>query len=208
MKEIIKNSLILCMITLVSGVLLGAVYEVTKEPRAKQEEKTKQEAYKKVFEEADRFEELEYDEAALKDYLKDNGYPENMVYIQDVVTAMDSAGADIGYVITVTDKEGYGGEITFTFGIRKDGTINGISFLTLEETAGVGMKADTAGFKNQFAGKNVDSFSYVKNGKQAENEIDAIGGATVTTNAVTNGVNAGILCYRFLSGENGGRADE
>ncbi len=70
MKEIIKNSLILCIITLVSGVLLGAVYEGTKKPRAEQEEKTKQEAYKKVFEEADRFEELEYDETALKTYLK------------------------------------------------------------------------------------------------------------------------------------------
>ena len=208
MKEIIKNSLILCIITLVSGVLLGAVYEGTKKPRAEQEEKTKQEAYKKVFEEADRFEELEYDETALKTYLKDNGYPEHMVYIQEAVSALDSSGTDIGYVITVTDKEGYGGEITFTFGIQKDGTINGISFLTLNETAGVGMKADTAGFKNQFTGKKADSFSYVKNGKQAENEIDAISGATVTTNAVTNGVNAGILCYRILSGENGGRADE
>ncbi len=69
MKEIIKNSLILCIITLVSGVLLGAVYEGTKKPRAEQEEKTKQEAYKKVFEEADRFEELEYDETALKTYI-------------------------------------------------------------------------------------------------------------------------------------------
>lgn len=208
MKEIIRNSLILCLITLVSGILLGAVYEVTKEPRAKQEEKTKQEAYKKVFEEANHFEELEYDETALKAYLKENGYSDSVADIEEVVVAEDSSGAEIGYVITVTDKEGYGGAITFTLGIQNDGTINGISFLTLEETAGVGMKADTSGFKSQFQGKNVDSFRYVKNGKQAENEIDAIGGATVTTNAVTNGVNAGILCYKFLSGENGGGANE
>ena len=31
MKEIIKNSVILCVITLVSGLLLGVVYEVTKD---------------------------------------------------------------------------------------------------------------------------------------------------------------------------------
>lgn len=204
MKEIFKNSLILCLITLVSGILLGTVYEVTKEPRAKQEEKTRQEAYKKVFEEADHFETMEYDEKIWSIYSEQHGYSDSQVYIEEVVEAKDKEEAVIGYVITVTDKEGYGGNITFTFGIKKDGTINGISFLTLNETAGVGMKADTAAFKKQFEGKNVKSFVYVKNGKQADNEIDAIGGATVTTNAVTNGVNVGILCYEFISKGIGG----
>lgn len=206
MKEIIKNSIILCLITLVAGVLLGFVYEVTKDARAEQEEKAKQKAYKKVFESADSFENYEFDKEQMELYLKDNGYSAKVAQIDNVVIAKDNKNENIGYVITVTDKEGYGGDVTFTLGINGDGTINGISFLTLNETAGVGMKAAEGKFKNQFAGKKVDSFVYVKNGAKDENEIDAISGATVTTNAVTNGVNAGILCFKFL--QEGGISNE
>ena len=39
----------LCVITLIAGLLLGIVYNVTKAPIAAQEEKTKQEAYKAVL---------------------------------------------------------------------------------------------------------------------------------------------------------------
>ena len=55
-NTIIKDTLILTLITLVAGGLLGMVYEVTKEPIAQQAEKEKQEAYKAVFEDADSFE--------------------------------------------------------------------------------------------------------------------------------------------------------
>lgn len=208
MKTIIKNSIILCVITLVSGILLGVVYEITKEPRAKQEALAKQKAYQKVYQEAAEFEPLDYDVKSMEAYLKENGISSNIAYIEDVVVAKDANQQPIGYVVTVTDKEGYGGNITFTLGVKNDGTILGVSFLKLEETAGVGMKADTDAFKNQFKEKNVDAFVAVKSGKQAEHEIDAIGGATVTTNAVVNGVNAGILGVKFLNAEMGGAANE
>ena len=110
-----------------------------------------------------------------------------------------SSGKEIGYVITVTDHEGYGGDIQFTLGITTDGTITGISYLSIEETAGVGMKVTQKGFTNQFKGKKVDSIIYTKNGASADNEIDAISGATVSTNAVTNGVNAGLLAYQYIT---------
>lgn len=201
MKEILLNSLKLCIITLVSGLLLGLVYEVTKEPRAKQEESAKQEAYKDVFSEAESFEELKYDEEAMAKYLTENGYKKTMVVINEVVAAKNTEGNEVGYVITITDKEGYAGDIKFTLGIQSDGTINGISFLSIGETAGVGMKATESKFMNQFKGKKVDSFEALKNGAVNDNQIDAISGATITTNAVTNGVNSGILAYKFLSQE-------
>ena len=97
----------------------------------------------------------------------------------------------------------------FSMGIASDGTTKGISFLSLSETAGLGMRADTADFKNQFKDKNVEAFSYTKSGASADDEIDALSGATLTTNAVTNGVNAGICCFNYcnesglLSGEGG-----
>lgn len=97
----------------------------------------------------------------------------------------------MGYVVTTTSKDGYGGAITVSVGVMADGTVNGIAFLTLAETAGLGMNADTD-WKNQYAGKNVDGFTVTKNGASADNEINAISGATITSNAVTGAVNGAV----------------
>ena len=205
MKEIILNTLKLCLITLIAGVLLGGVYKIKKKPRAIQEEKSKNEAYSKVFNKADSFKNYKYDKEKLKSYLKENGYNEKTVYVNDAVLAVDKNGETLGYVITITDKEGYGGDVSFTIGINNDGTINGISFLTLQETAGVGMKADLK-FKDQFKGMKAEKIEYIKSGKKNENQIDAISGATITTNAVTNGVNCGVCSFKYF--KEGGNQNE
>ncbi len=67
--------------------------------------------------------------------------------------AVDESGEIIGYVITVTDSEGYGGDITFSMGVQMDGMLNGISILSISETAGLGMKADTDEFKTSSKAK-------------------------------------------------------
>ena len=93
---------------------------------------------------------------------------------------------------------GYGGDINFSMGVSMDGTVTGVEMLSLSETAGLGMRAKDEEFKGQFAGKTVDQFVVTKNGASAENEIDAISGATFTSKAVTNGVNAGLRFYESL----------
>lgn len=215
MKELIKNALTLCLITLVAGLLLGTVYEITKTPRKEQEEKQKQKAYQKVFQEADLFEKYELNESVrgeLEDYLGEQGISASKAYVAEIVTAMNSKKEFLGYVITVTDKEGYGGDIQLAVGIQKDGTVNGISILSISETAGLGMEAKKNYFKEQFSDKKVSKFVYTKSGAAADNEIDALSGATITTNAVTNGVNAAILSFDYLSSdkqqEEGGAQDE
>ena len=104
-------------------------------------------------------------------------------------------GALAGYVLIVTDHEGYGGDIKLAMGVQLDGTLNGISFLSISETAGLGMRADEV-LAPQLVDKKVEKFAYTKTGKTSENEIDAISGATITTNAVTNGVNGGLSFFR------------
>ena len=49
MGKIIRNTLILTIITVVAGLGLGLVYEVTKEPIARTEEQAKKEAWQTVF---------------------------------------------------------------------------------------------------------------------------------------------------------------
>lgn len=199
MSKIIKDALALTAITLVIGLLLGVVYEVTKEPIAQQEVKAKQEACVEVFPEADSFEAVDLKESAdtFRKALDEAGYQAQTV--DEVYQALDASGEVAGYVITVTSSEGYGGDIQFSMGVSMDGTTLGISFLSISETAGLGMNADTESFRDQFKDQKVSEFSYSKTGAAAEGEIDALSGATITTNAVTNGVNAGLCAFRVLS---------
>jgi len=194
-RESIKNTFSLMLITLIAGVLLGLVYEVTKEPIANEKQRAKEEAYKAVFADADSFDEVDIESAKeiIGEY--DDDYNAD---IDEVMTAKDTAGKLIGYVLTVTDHEGYGGDIQFAMGVRMDGTLNGISFLSIGETAGLGMKATEDTFKDQFKDKKVSKFTYTKSGSTGDDEIDALSGATITTNAVTNGVNAGLSFINAL----------
>ena len=196
-SKIIKDARNLFLITVVAGLLLGVVYEVTKAPRAKQEQLKIEQAYQKVFSDADAFEDVKMDEKKAASYIAEKGITESQAVVNDVVLAK-AGGEDAGYIVTVTDKEGYGGDIKFTVGIQLDGTVTGVSILSIGETAGLGMKANEPAFLDQFAGKKVDAFAYTKTGKSKDNEIDAISGATITTKAMTNGTNAGIVYYKSL----------
>ena len=202
MKEMMKNTAILLVITIVAGLVLGLVYQITKDPIALQEANKKQEACQEVFPDAASFEAMDVADVDVSGW-KEAGYAQES--IDEVMSATDDAGGLLGYVITVTTHEGYGGDIQFSIGIRMDGTINGVSILSISETAGLGMRADEV-LKPQFAGKQTEKFEYTKSGATSENQIDAISGATITTNAVTNGVNAGLYYFRTELG--GGSADE
>ena len=202
MKNMFKDAGILLVITLVSGLLLGLVYQITKDPIAIQKEKAKQEACMEVFADAAEFEELEVTNPNAA-FWAEAGFSQESV--DEVMAALDNSGNTLGYVITVTTKEGYGGDIQFSIGVRLDGTVNGMSILSISETPGLGMKAGDV-LVPQFADKKVEKFEYTKSGAASDNQIDAISGATITTNAVTNGVNAGL--YYFQTKLEGGSANE
>ena len=200
-NKIIKDALALTLITLVAGVALGGVYEITKDPIAKQEAQAKAEAYEQVFTDAAAFEAVEMDDTltkTIRDQLDQEGYKAQS--IEEVTRAEDQSGETLGYAFTVVTSEGYGGDIQFSMGVQNDGTLNGISILSIGETAGLGMNADTPAFKDQFVGKQVEKLQYTKNGATQDDEINAISGATVTTNAMTNGVNAGLCAFRVMEG--------
>ena len=200
-NKIIKDALALTLITLVAGVALGGVYEITKDPIAKQEAQAKAEAYEQVFTDAAAFEAVEMDDTltkTIRDQLDQEGYKAQS--IEEVMRAEDQSGETLGYAFTVVTSEGYGGDIQFSMGVQNDGTLNGISILSIGETAGLGMNEDTPAFKDQFVGKQVEKLQYTKNGATQDDEINAISGATVTTNAMTNGVNAGLCAFRVMEG--------
>lgn len=199
MKEMLKNAGILLAITVIAGFILGAVYQITKGPIAEAEAAAAMEAYKEVFADASDFTEIEVDTEA---------FAAGGITGSDINKVLEAKGADgsvLGYVFVITNHEGYGGDIQFTLGVAMDGTTNGISILAISETPGLGMEAEKV-LKPQFAGKNAAQFTYTKTGAVSEDQIDAISGATITTEAVTNGVNAGLYYFQNVLG--GGMANE
>jgi electron transport complex protein RnfG len=105
--------------------------------------------------------------------------------------------SDAGYAVQVAPS-GFDGEIDMMVGIGKDGKVLGISIISHTETAGLGAvaAADNAkgeAFRTQFIGMS-GALAVNKDG----GEVDAITGATITSRAVTEGVNAALACVRNL----------
>jgi len=189
----IKDAIILCIITLISGLCLGLVYDITKAPIAKAQEATKQAAYKKVFEEAAAFNQNEANTSAIEtNKAAIEGLGLGNVTVDEIVDAVDTGGSVIGHVITSTSNDGYGGAVKVSVGITSEGQVNGSACLSISETAGLGMNATKPKFYEQYAGKTVESFNVVKVPSSNDNDINAISGATITSRAVTAAVNAAL----------------
>ncbi|HBG13413.1 MULTISPECIES: RnfABCDGE type electron transport complex subunit G [Clostridia] len=188
-----KDALILFVITLISGFLLGGAYQITKDPIEKATEAANMAAYKKVFPEAAEFTSDDKMEAAVEscntELLSQNF---GKVGVENAFQAVDASGTALGYVITSYSGDSYSGVVKISVGIKEDGTINGIEFLEISDTPGLGLKAKEPAFKDQYAGKNKESLTVTKSGNAGDGEINAISGATITSSAVTNAVNAAL----------------
>ena len=212
-KGILKAVCAILAITLIMGAILGAVYSITKDPIEKVELRAKENAYREVFPSAEKVytmedlgnsgQEKEELLGQFNQVLENAGsFPNTRIdelNFAGKAGGLDEAGYE-GYVFLLTNTKGYGGEIRMAIGIDRSGKILGISFLTLNETAGLGMKADTDKFKSQFIGKNEWNFTYTKTGSSKAGEIDALSGATITTSAVTETVNAALYLAYIMGG--------
>lgn len=187
-----RDALILFAITLILGGCLGAVYGITEQPIAVAKQAAKEEAYRAVLPAAASFESDDLTETLASANTEIAGLGYGKVTVDECVTGVDGSGAVVGHVVTATSKDGYGGAITVSVGLDADGAVTGIEFLTIAETAGLGMNAKEPEWKSQYSGKNVDTFAVTKSGAAADNEINAISGATITSNAVTGAVNGAV----------------
>lgn len=199
-NQLIKDALILTIITLVAGLALGFASEITKEPIKKAEAAALAKAYKNVFSDASEFKAYEkFDVDAANKAVKDAGN-EGDNEITDCQVAYDSKGTELGYVISVTTHDGYGGDIVFSMGVTNDGTMNGYSITSIDETPGLGMKSTEPAFMKQFNKIPVGKYTVTKSSPAGENEILAISGATITSKSVTNGVDAGMAYFETIKG--------
>ncbi len=181
MSKEVKNTLIMTVIALCFGLLLGVVHEITSEAIRVQNEKALNEAYRSVLSSAESFEDTGAESVA---------NTELDANIDSVLSALDSDGDNVGYVINVTSHGGYGGDITFSIGVDEDGSIEGISITSIDETPGLGMNAKTdPTWLPQFYGQDSDTEFVLGD------NVQAISSATFTSKCVTRGVNAGMAYY-------------
>ena len=188
-KTMLKEAAVLFAITLIAGLLLGGVHELTKKPIEEQQKKAVLEACSAVFPNKQNlnFEEISFTVPTDKEAM----LSEQGVTIGTVFRASD-AGSVCGYVIESASSKGYGGTIDLYVGISNEGVVEGVSILEIKETPGLGMEAPNV-LTPQFAGKKAQQFVFTKNGAAADKEVDAISSATITTRAVTNAVNGAVL---------------
>lgn len=198
MKKILKDTGILTVITIISGLLLGIAFNITNpiiEARKLEEKKA---AYSAIFSADTNFEDGSALLEKAPEVLAAAGCSEE---ITDVLIAKDASGNVIGYAMSISTN-GFGGELVIAYGYGVDGTTMGVDILSHSETPNLGARATEPEFKGQYAGKLVEAFTVVKGGAAADNEINAISGASRTSNAVTGAANAGIIFGQYLAENN------
>lgn len=99
--------------------------------------------------------------------------------------------SDSGYAIQVAPA-GFGGEISMMVGVDAEGKVLGISIISHTETVGLGAVAAASSakgqaFRDQFVGLS-GTLAVTKDG----GTIDALSSATITSRAVTEGVNTAL----------------
>ena len=191
-----KPVIALTLIAAIAGVALSGVYSMTKGTIDLQELQKKTAAYKEVCPEAETFELVDAAEELIAKQDEKASPKINEFYV-----GKTADGQVAGYAASVTAK-GFGGDVTMALGLTPDGAVRKIAFTELNETAGLGMEADKAPFKDQFTGRSGE-LSLIKGTASGEQEISALTGATVTPTAVVNGVNAGLaFCEEATKGGN------
>lgn len=184
-KDMFKLGLNLLIISAVAALLLALTNSVTASTIAQRNEQANAEARKLVLESAQDFEEV-------KDVKTDNS---KGVEVSEIYEAKDASGNTVGYTLKVLPS-GYGGTIELMVGIDSaNGQVSGINVVSNSETAGLGAKSTDPEFSDQYKGKPLEELSVLKNGTPGDTEIKAISGATITSTAVTNGVDAAIEVY-------------
>ena len=200
-NSIVKDAIVLFLITLLSGLALGVVHELTLEPIAAAQQAAANKTYQEVFPDAVTFETTEELAGKVEEANLDAvnwGY--GAVTIDECLEAKNGAGEVLGYVINATSPDGYAGDLQISVGISKDKKVLGLGFLSISETPGLGLKANEPAFKDQFVGKDASGdIERIKTGTANEQQFNALSGATYTSTAVGNALNAAIRFFNNIS---------
>lgn len=175
----------LFLIAAVAACILALVNSITADTIAMRAEEKRQAAMASVMPGASTFSELYSEDTTI-----------------DRLSGAYDGTALLGYCVEVTPN-GFGGAISLMVGVDQDGSVTGVSILDHSETAGLGAKAADPTFLSQYVGKS--GTITVNTGTNA---IQAISGATITSKAVTGGINTALTAVLNYNAEGGSSSDD
>lgn len=180
--EWLKLGLVLVVITAVVAVIMAYINTSTKDIIAKNN-MIKQE-------------DLEYVMTGADDVAAYGGtMPGEDSSIKEIYEAK-AGGSVMGYVYKVS-VQGYKDIIDVLVGVKADGSIGAAKVTKLAETPGLGSLVQESKYIDQYTGKSIeDSFKVVKSVASNPNEIEAVAGATISSNAVATAVNDAVTHYK------------
>ncbi|MDD3222533.1 MAG: RnfABCDGE type electron transport complex subunit G [Clostridia bacterium] len=181
-KDIIGPTSVIVGVCLVITAAVVGTNGLTEAKITELNAQTAEEAKKEVLADADSFstETITTDKGDVEYYVAANG---------------------AGYVFSTSNK-GYGGQVGVMTGITAEGEIAGVKVVSHNETPGLGAKSEGTDFTDQYKMQIPEGgvLEVTKTGKTADNQIDAISGATITSRAVTSSVNDAIAAYQQITG--------
>lgn len=181
-KTIVHLAGVLFLIAFAATLLLTVCNAMTKDRIAMLEQQAETEAMQAVLPVAEAFEEI----------------PGNGSEVVKHIFCGTRAGDTVGWCVSVTPK-GYGGEINMMVGVSPGGTVAGVKIISMSETPGLGAKASEPSYYEQYF-EQTGPISVIKSGDPKDNEVVAISGATITSRAVTDGVNAALEAVEMMGG--------
>lgn len=187
MNSMVKIGGTLFGFTAVAALLLAGTNQITAPVIEQRNEKANNEARIEVLPGANEFNQVEPSE------YKSAG----ATTVEEVFEGVNGSN-EVGYTIK-SQPSGYGGGIELTIGISKDGKITGVNVGNNSETPGLGAKSKDPAFTGQYKGKEAKELEVIKSGTPKDNQIKAISGATITSKAVTSGVNDAIKVFDVLN---------
>jgi len=174
MKEMARLGLVLFIVASISALVLSYTNQITEPLIAQKSEEAAKKSRQTVLPEATEFKKIEGADLG-----------------SDIVSELYEGygGSELKGYVARTLPVGYSGPVEVIVGLNLDGSISGVSIGNHKETPGLGSKA-SGEFKDQYTGMNTNEpIGVIKSGQPKENEVVAISGATITSRAVTTGIN-------------------
>ncbi len=183
--EYIKPALVLVIICFVSSFALSETYTITK-PTIEKNAK------------------IAADKARMVVMPKGDSFTEYTGKLNPAIFDYYIAKNKVGAAITASAPS-YGGTIKVMVGVNADGTIEGVTVTSHADTPGLGTKAMTPEYLSIYKGKTInevvpDKGSIGTDSIKKNTNLNAISGATVSSNGIYHSVQAALAQFEATGG--------
>lgn len=178
----LQLALILGLLAVILAIGVFSINSITAPIVEKAALETKNSAFKELVPDADEY----------VDVTSKAGDSEDILEVYEA-----KSGSEVLAYLYLVTTVGYGGEIENLVAIDPGtDSIKAIKILSQAETPGLGGNVVESSFQDQYIDLGLSEITVVKNGASKDNnEIDAITASTITSKAVTLGVNIAIEDY-------------